>query len=192
MFIQTPPGVHCYVLFTYGYHVQDLVSHLLEPRSEITNDWNEMLLHHLAALALYPGFFFGNLMGAGTVLAWLHDLADIPVNLCRICLVCEFKIATVLFYLTMCAAWFYTRLLVLPYYIYMVLTMLRFPKPLEHFQPLVYFEVAFLSVMQFLHVFWFGLFIRMGLRLVRTGEQKDMINTIPSQAASKLAKGKTD
>ena len=131
LFIQTPPGVHCYILFTYGYHVQDFFSHLL--KKEKQNDWNELLLHHISAVALYPGFFFGNLMGIGTVLAWLHDLADIFVNACRIFQVCDIKIPTVVFYIAMVTTWFYTRLCILPYYIYSVLTTLEFPEPVKHF-----------------------------------------------------------
>jgi len=29
LFIDPPAGCHCYILFTYGYHVQDFIHHLM-------------------------------------------------------------------------------------------------------------------------------------------------------------------
>ena len=29
LFIEPPAGCHCYILFTYGYHVQDFIHHLM-------------------------------------------------------------------------------------------------------------------------------------------------------------------
>jgi len=177
VFIEMPPGTVCYILFTYGYHVQDFFTHILY---ENDNDWREMLLHHIAAIALYPGFVFGGLMGGGVLVAWLHDTADIVVNLCRICNGLNLKIPTSFFYFLMVASWFYTRLFLLPYFIYLGFTSLKFPEPVAHFQPLVYLEITFLMVMQLLHVFWFGLFLKMGYRLVMKGEQKDLVQTVES------------
>lgn len=81
-----------------------------------------MFLHHCAAICLYPGFIFSNVMGVGVVLAWLHDIADIAVNLTRLVLTLDFKIPSFLCYLVMVAVWTYTRLVVLPYYIFKILT----------------------------------------------------------------------
>lgn len=188
LFIQTPPGVHCYVLFTFGYHVQDFFTHLF---AEKYNNWNELFLHHVLVLALYPGFFFGNLMGVGTVLAWLHDIADFPVNLCRIFQACDMKIPTVVFYLVLVATWFYTRLCILPYYIFEIVTALKFPEPIKHFQHLVHLVICFLMVMQLLHIYWFGIFLQIGFRLVTKGETNDIIDNIQDTSAVSPRK-KTD
>ena len=39
-------------------------------------------------------------------------------------------------------------------------------------------------IMQVLHIFWFYLFIRMGMHMIRTGEQKDLVNTIDKRTAA--------
>ena len=114
-FPDTPPGIHCYIFITYGYHVYDFFKHLA--KQDIDNDWREMLLHHISAVALYPGFIFGNVMGIGVVLAWLHDIADITVNLCRLFNCFDWVVPTIMFYLALVVTWGYTRLFCLPYYI---------------------------------------------------------------------------
>ena len=81
LFVENLPGLHCYILFTYGYHLLTFVNHFFEEKN---NDWRTMLLHHIAAVALFPGLIFGGLLAAGTVAAWLHDIADIFVTTCRI------------------------------------------------------------------------------------------------------------
>lgn len=92
------------------------------PIDDRDNDWREMFLHHVAAVCLYPGFIFSNVMGVGVVIAWLHDIADIAVNMCRLVLTLDFKIPAFLCYLVMVTLWIYTRLIVLPVYIYRILT----------------------------------------------------------------------
>lgn len=77
-FIDTPPGTHCYILFSLGYHVFEFVNHL---RAEKEEDWRQVFLHHVTALIMYICFIFSNLMGIGVLLSWLHDIADIFFNL---------------------------------------------------------------------------------------------------------------
>ena len=138
---------------------------------ERDNDWREMLLHHISAIALYPGFIFGNIMGVGVVLAWLHDVGDILANVTRLCNLLDLHHPTWITFLGCMIVWFYTRLVILPTYIFYILKDMRFPEPVTHFQPLIWIELPFLMCMQCLHVFWFAMFIQMGLKLMATGER---------------------
>ena len=117
-------------------------------------------------------------MGVGVVLTWLHDIADIVVNACRLFNNLDWEIPTVVTYLGMVSVWAYTRLIILPAYIYYVVTELRFPEPLTHFQPMIWLELVFLLNMQVLHIMWFWMFLKMGYRLVTKGERRDIINNI--------------
>ena len=173
LFIDTPPGTHCYILFTYGYHLLNFVNHFFKEKN---NDWRTMLIHHIAAVALFPGLIFGGLLGAGVVAAWLHDVADIFVAICRTLNVLEFKWSSTFAFIAMISVWFYTRLMLLPYFIYICLAHWRFPDELSHFNPLIFIEVFFVSIMQVLHIFWFAMFMRMGYRMIVTGERKDIIH----------------
>jgi len=176
LFIETPPGIHCYILFTFGYHAQDLIRHLFFV--EVDNDWREMLLHHISALALYPGFIFANVMGIGVVLAWLHDIADIFANITRLFNILDWQITGVVTFIVVMIVWAYTRLMILPTYIFYIVTEFRFPEPVAHFQNFVWIELVFLMTMQCLHILWFGMFIKMGYRLIMKGERRDLISTI--------------
>lgn len=147
-------------------------------KQDIDNDWREMLLHHIAAVALYPGFIFGNVMGIGVVLAWLHDIADITVNLCRLFNGFDWAVPAIIFYIAMIITWAYTRLYILPSYIIKIFMDVRFPENLSHFNPLIWLEMVFLMIMQVLHIYWFMLFLRMGYRLFTKGERKDIINNL--------------
>ena len=117
LYPQTPPGTQCYILFTFGYHVFDFTKHLLNCRST-ANDWREMMLHHIAAIALYPGFILSNIMGVGVLGAWLHDLADIFVTFTRLMNCFDFKWPTLVGFVGLLLSWFYTRILFLPIFIY--------------------------------------------------------------------------
>jgi hypothetical protein len=181
LFIETPPGIHCYVFFTYGYHIADFLRHVRIPIDDRDNDWREMFLHHIAAVALYPGFIFSNIMGLGVVLAWLHDIADITVCICRISNILDLRLLTPITWFVMLITWGYTRIFILPLYIYATATEVKFPAPVEHFTIAIQLELCFLSIMQVLHIFWFYLFLLMGWRLVMKGEQKELINTIESE-----------
>lgn len=174
-FPELPPGCACYILFTYGYHAQDFIMHFFIKKD---NDWREMLLHHLATLALYPGFMYGGYMGVGVVMAYIHDLAEIPCNLCRLSNNLDFKYLTPFLYVIMLAAWIYTRCVLLPYYIYVCATELYLPEPIKHLENAINLEICFVSVLQVLHYYWLYKFLLIGWRLITKGEQRDLINTI--------------
>ena len=134
MFLKTPPGTHCYILFTFGYHFYNFVNHFFV--AERTNDWREMMLHHIAAVALYFGFILANCMGVGVFGAWLHDLADCWVTITRFFNSFEQTSKITLFtFVMMLFVWFYTRLFILPQLIYKVLIYPRvsFPEEVAHF-----------------------------------------------------------
>jgi len=92
-----------------------------------------MLLHHIAAVALYPGFIFGGLMGGGVIVAWLHDIADIFATSLRLSHNLGFKVSTTILFITNATVWFYTRLMLLPYFIVLSILYYKFPESLSHF-----------------------------------------------------------
>ena len=77
-----PPGLISYSFYTFGYHLQDFIEHAFF--TERMNDYNEMLLHHIAAVSLYFAYTMGNMHPLGCVVAFLHDIADIPGSLCKL------------------------------------------------------------------------------------------------------------
>lgn len=74
-FTPVVPGAKWYALTTMGYHLGDLFMHLFV--HERQNDFKEMLLHHLCAVLLYALMIYGNMLGIGCLIIFLHDIADI-------------------------------------------------------------------------------------------------------------------
>ena len=71
-FTPYPEPVFKYFLYTTGYHLGGLLKHLYE--NQDNNDFHEMMLHHVATIALMTGSFLTNFMGVGACIAWLHDI----------------------------------------------------------------------------------------------------------------------
>ena len=107
-----------YSFWTFGYHLQDFFQHAF--LDERHNDFNEMLIHHIAAVSLYFCYTMGNMVPIGSCIAFLHDLADIPGSLCKLLNATHYQDSSaVVFVMCMCV-WFYTRILCLPGMIYFI------------------------------------------------------------------------
>ena len=185
MFLETPPGTHCYILFTFGYHFYNFMNHVFF--QERTNDWREMMLHHIAAVALYSGFILANCMGVGVFGAWLHDLADCWVTITRFFNSFEETSKITLFtFVMMLFVWFYTRLLILPQLIYKALIYPRvsFPDEVAHFQRAPQLISVYLLLMQCLHIYWFILFINVAISIATKGTKSTM-DSVEADRASK-------
>lgn len=146
-----------------GYHFGDSLQQLLF--KERTSDFYEMLLHHIATCALYFCMIFGNNLGVGCTIAYLHDIADIFGCLVKFTVSTNYQNATLVCFIVMMSTWLWTRLIVLPLLIYQIMV--------SEFDPSVALFVringVFLCVLQFLHAYWFYLFILMILHKVKTG-----------------------
>jgi hypothetical protein len=131
-----------------GYHVGGLMFHFTDVRR---TDFLEMTLHHTVALYLYGGSYMFNVWETGAVIAYLHDLTDIFVSSTKMVAETEFKVTTVVVFITNMTLWFYIRLIVFPYLIY---TCYITPIDFGHWCILPIY-IYLLSCLFLLHIFWF-------------------------------------
>jgi hypothetical protein len=115
-----PFAKHCpqlkeYLLITMGYHIGGLVNHFLHVRR---TDFMEMALHHILTLYLFGGCYLFNVWETGAVIAFLHDVADITTNTIKTLAETNSKKVLAVVFVTHMVVWFYTRLAVLPYFIF--------------------------------------------------------------------------
>ena len=76
------PNIFMYSLIAMGYHLEETVDHIfIEERS---NDFLEMLLHHIATLTLYGGMLTNNALRIGVLIGWVHCIADVPISLSQL------------------------------------------------------------------------------------------------------------
>ena len=106
------PALLDYSLYTYGFHFGNLIQHGFEDWN--SSDFYEMLVHHIAANSLYFGYIFGNCINFGSVIAYLHDLADVPANLSKTLSSTKFTTPPLLSGILMIVTWGYTRIYILP------------------------------------------------------------------------------
>ena len=114
-FIEFPQAALEYSLYTFGFHFGNLILHLIDERER---SFEEFLLHHVAACALFFCFVLPNVIAIGCTIAWIHDVADILASLVKVVSALHFEGLTVFVFINMMALWFLTRLVWLPIFIY--------------------------------------------------------------------------
>ena len=115
----------------------------------------------------------------GTIIAWLHDIADIATTLCKVFDCTSFDIGTYVSFAGVVISWFISRLVWLPIIIVGIAQhcMKVLPAEIELINDiLVYCFVTFLSTLQVLHIYWFYLFIRIFLNALngKTGDIQEV------------------
>ena len=164
LFIETPPGIHCYILFNFGYYLQDLTNLLI--KEEKDEDFVMKTLYIVTLLCFYPGFIFGNMMGIGVMLMWLTDVSSIFVHMSLLWVDTEKTVPILATYLLMLAVFVYTRLGVLPYYMYRIATEMRFPEKISQFDNLIYMNLVFIGILLCFHIYTFFTYLMLGMGLL--------------------------
>ena len=95
------------------------------------NDYEEMLLHHLATVQLYVSFIIGNWMHYGVLIAYLHDLADLVGSLSKLLNALVFQDTSAVVFVCVMIVWFQTRIVTFSQIIYFIFTSLTMPAGME-------------------------------------------------------------
>jgi TLC domain len=124
-------------------------------------------------------YVLANIQVLGACVAVLHDAADIFANLARIWQPTKQLWLSFVFFFTMMVIWTWTRLLVLPYILW-VLTMQSIPliRTMEHSDLLVslmHSLLFFCVCMVMLHFYWFILLSQMLIGYVYKNKSDDLL-----------------
>ena len=104
----------------FGYHFAETIDHFfLEVKS---NDYWEMGLHHIVTTSLIFCMIFSNFVPIGCLILFLHDISDIGPMACKMLSATEYETPTVVIFVSSLPVWFYTRNMVLTYFVYMIWT----------------------------------------------------------------------
>ena len=165
-------GLKNYILVTSGFHLYNFMKHVLDSKK---NDFIEMGLHHVVALYLFGGLYFLNFWENGAAFAFLHDIADIFIMAART--FGETNHSNFAGGIFACAmiVWFYTRIIVLPYLIYLVIIS---DVKVGYCSKEIF--VYLLSCMFVLHCYWFFLFFKIIKKFIVTGVAEDTVNKVES------------
>lgn len=169
-YIKPPPLYKYYFTGTMGYHIGSLLHHALAHQK--SNDYLEMMFHHLVTFYLYSFSYMSNTL-IGAVIAYIHDVADIGVTWTRAWSESKYGLFTAISFIITLVFWFYTRLLMLPWCIYMATVKLEVYVMSPYVQPIFGFLLTCLFC---LHIYWFILCVRIVLNFFEKGEAEDLQN----------------
>lgn len=147
---------------------------------ERLNDWEMMVLHHVATNVLLVTSNYGSCYRYGAVVLIIHDIPDIAVCLVRTLVSLEGYTYSMLFlgYFPLLITWGYFRLLYLPWVIYGIIFYCTYPPHLSDMNEYLKTQAFFLSSLFVMHIIWYKIFIEMGLKYVYTGKANDKIGDI--------------
>lgn len=115
-YITLPPYYSLWFTGAMGYHLSGLVAHFFIQDKQ--NDYIEMMFHHIVTFYLFAFSFLSNQL-IGGVIAIIHDAGDIFICINRIYAELHYsKRIMAPMFITFMFVWFYTRLMIFPYIIY--------------------------------------------------------------------------
>ena len=146
-----------------GYHFHDLISLLF--LKEKQSDYYEMLLHHIVTLTLYFCMGFGGAMPIGSVICFLHYIADIPVALCRLMSSTKYVARGIPIFFVLIACWIWTRLLSFGQIVWAIL---NYPHN-EAYSSFMMLIFVFCFILLCIHVFYIFLLLDIVFSRIRKG-----------------------
>ena len=156
-----------YIMIQLGYHFFSLLQHLYK---EPKNDFIEMLLHHVMTVSLVGLAYYMNYVTMSSLVLFVHDVSDVFGYLVRIFVDTNYKMITLSSYIGLLISWFYMRLVIFPFDLIRVAVYVN-PMPQEIYGMGVL--GGMLHFLLILHIYWYYLFIKIGLKFLATKETED-------------------
>ncbi len=155
-----------------GYYVGDLFDSVLI--NEASNDFWEMIMHHMLTITLFGGMIMQNQMRVGVIVAFIHNFTDIFTSISRCSSQTVRSDFSCVLFLSCTALWIYFRNFALPVITYACWTMASYSEPLASYYKLHYFLSGFLTMLCVMHVYWTFMFFKIILNYVETGKTDDI------------------
>jgi len=168
------PTLIAFYLFQFGFYWHTLYSHFTIEVER--SDYWPLLFHHVVTILLiYVSYNLG-FYRIGLLVLVIHDTNDVFLEIGKSYVYRKNDFMIKLTFATMMISWVITRLTIFPFMIikstmYETLEFI----PWDIAVRLLYYEFNIaLSFLLCLHIYWFGLMIRILIRLVTTKEIKDI------------------
>jgi len=177
------PPLTTYYMWQLAYHAHSLVFQVFLKHR---NDFLEMVLHHMCAIFLIIFSYLMNFIRIGTLVFYVHDLADIFSFLIKVTVDTTYTNLIISIYFSLLVSWGYLRIFVYPFYI-IGTVIVDYPRfVLLSVEKGYYFFLSMLCLLYLLHVYWYSLFLFMGFKFFATGKAQDIQQELKSDK-SKLA-----
>lgn len=170
------PGLRHFYLLAVGYHLSEVVMLLLEVRHP---DFWEMLLHHGVACSLVLYSYLLNYVRIGSLVLLLHGATDVFIYLSKAIVDTPNTRCTIASYFALVAAYAWFRIFAFPVAIMRSAWVESVREAGGSIFGWGYLNFA-LSLLFLLHMYWFGLILKIGTHFRKTGQAKDLQSNLSS------------
>lgn len=165
-----------FYMFAFGFHLSEMAMLAIDDKYP---DFWEMLLHHIVACFLVFVSYALNYARIGSLVMLLHGMTDIFIYVSKALVDTYFTRLSKVAYMALATSYAWFRIFVFPLYI-MRSAWLESTAILGY-EPLAWGFMNFaLAVLWFLHMYWFGLIIKIGIVFSKTGQARDLQSKLSS------------
>mmetsp|Transcript_9212 Transcript_9212/g.20547 ORF Transcript_9212/g.20547 Transcript_9212/m.20547 type:complete len:323 (+) Transcript_9212:119-1087(+) len=159
-----------YYLLTLGFQLSEAALLLLETRHP---DFWEMFLHHLVTCFMACFSYVLNYVRIGSLVMLLHGATDFFVYASKAFVDTHFKRLSIICYFALIVAYAWFRIYVFPVHVMRSAWVESVEEAGDSLYAWGFFNFA-LWVLLLLHMYWFGLIVKIGMQFQRTGEARDL------------------
>jgi len=159
-----------FYLTAIGFHMSEVAMLLLEVRHP---DFWEMLLHHVVASTCVCFSFVLNYVRLGSLVLLLHGATDVFIYFSKAVVDTSYTRCVAFSYIGLIVAYAWFRIIVFPVYIMRSAWVESVHEAGPQLFGWGYLNFA-LCVLLLLHMYWFGLIIKIGFHFKRTGQARDL------------------
>mmetsp|Transcript_130781 Transcript_130781/g.279751 ORF Transcript_130781/g.279751 Transcript_130781/m.279751 type:complete len:326 (+) Transcript_130781:101-1078(+) len=165
-----------YYLTAVGYHISEVAMLLLEARHP---DFWEMMLHHSVSCALVFFSYGLNYVRLGSLVLLLHGATDICIYASKAIVDTSNIRLTAASYFALIVSYAWFRIYVFPMYIMRSAWVESLNEAGEHIYGWGFLNFA-LCTLLLLHMYWFGLIVKIGFLFRKTGQARDIQSNLSS------------
>jgi hypothetical protein len=160
-------------LTVVGYHLSEVLLHIFEPHLP---DFWDMLLHHTVACFLVSFSYVLNYVRIGSLVLVLHGATDIFIYASKVLVDTSCVRLKAASYLGLVGSYAYFRIYVFPMHV-MRSAWIESVQQAKVETAWGFLNFA-LCVLLLLHMYWFGLIIKIGVTYRKTGVARDMVSNL--------------
>ncbi|XP_041868029.1 ceramide synthase 2a [Melanotaenia boesemani] len=155
------PSQYWYYIIELGFYVSLVFSVASDVKRK---DFKEQIVHHVATIVLISFSWMVNYIRAGTLTLVLHDASDYLMESAKMFNYAGWRRTCNFIFVVFAAVFIITRLVIFPFWIIHTTAIY----PLSEYNPFFgfYFFNGLMFVLQFLHIFWAGLILRMVVKFL--------------------------